>query len=110
MKLKAKAIRLCLVEWFIYGTLNFGIVGILEFVQRMTPKGNTRCFRQGLISNNQMRCCPGVVVNKAFKQVAKKHTKIKQVKHQLKALGRGSERPGIMPAKLLIILRRSKRS
>ena len=29
-----------------------------------------------------------------FKQVAEEHTKIKQVKHQLKALGRDSEHAG----------------
>ena len=54
MRLKAKVIRLCLVEWFIYG---IAIMGTLEFVRRMTPKGNTGCFRQGLCSNNEMRCC-----------------------------------------------------
>ena len=36
-----------------------------------------------------MKC---VVVNKAFKQVAEKQTKIKQVKRHLKALRYGSER------------------
>ena len=35
-----------------------------------------------------------IVVNKAFKQVAKEHTKIKQVRHQLEVLGRGSEHAG----------------
>ena len=35
-----------------------------------------------------------IVVNKAFKQVAEEHTKIKQVKHQLKTSGRGSEHAG----------------
>ena len=29
----------------------------LEFVQRMTSKVNTRCFRQGLFSNKTMHCC-----------------------------------------------------
>ena len=39
-----------------------------------------------------MKC---IVVNKAFTQgVAEEQTKIKQVKHQLKALGRGSEHAG----------------
>ena len=59
MQLKAKVIHLCLVEWFIYGTLKhlLTIMGTLEFVRRMTPKGNTGCFRQGLFSNNEMRCC-----------------------------------------------------
>ena len=35
-----------------------------------------------------------IVVNKAFKQVAEEHTKIKQVKHQVKAFRRGSEHAG----------------
>ena len=30
---------------------------ILEFAQKMTPKGNTGYFRQGLFSNNEMCCC-----------------------------------------------------
>ena len=38
-----------------------------------------------------MKC---IVVNKAFKQVVEEHTKIKQVKHQLKALRCDSEHAG----------------
>ena len=61
----------------------------LEFVQRMTPKGNTDALDKAYLAT--MKC---TVVNKAFKQVAEEHTKIKQVKHQLKALERGSEHAG----------------
>ena len=35
----------------------FTTVGTLEFVQGSTPKGNMKCFRQGLLSNDEMRCC-----------------------------------------------------
>ena len=63
----------------------------MEFVQRITPKGNIECFRQGLHSNDEMRCC---TVSKAFKKVAEKRTKFKQIKRQLRALGLDNEHAG----------------
>ena len=83
---RQKAIRLYLVEWFIYGTLKFVILGTLEFVQRMIPKDNVGCLDNAYLAT--MKC---VAVNKAFKQVAEKQTKIK-VNRQLKALGSFSTR------------------
>ena len=61
----------------------------LEFVQRMTPRAIPHALDKAYLAT--MKC---IVVNKAFKQVAEEQTKINQVKHQLKALGRGSEYAG----------------
>ena len=64
----------------------FTTVGILEFVQRITPKGNIKCFRQGLLNNDEC-----VVVGKVFNKVVEERTKFKQIKRQLKALGFDNE-------------------
>ena len=61
----------------------------MEFVQRMTPRATLDALDKAYLET--MKCD---VVNKAFKQVAEKQTKIKQVKHELKALGYGSEHAG----------------
>ena len=60
---------------------NFTTAGTLEFVQRITPQSNIRCFRQGLL----------VVDDKVFKKVGEERTKFKQIKRQLKALGFDNE-------------------
>ena len=35
----------------------FAMVGTLEFVQGITPKGNIKCFKQDLLSKDEMCCC-----------------------------------------------------
>ena len=90
----------------------FTAVGTLEFVQRITPKGNIKCFRQGAYLAT-MKC---VVVSKAFKKVGEEQTKFIQIKRQLKALGFDNEYAGQMadslnmPVGFSIILRRSGRT
>ena len=99
MQLKAKAILSCLVEWFIYGTLKLWNFRNFEICSKNDPKENVGCFRQCLFSNNEC-----VVVNKAFKQVAEKQTKIKPVKRQLKASGSFSTRNDIFFRLLMLTL------
>ena len=64
-------------------------MGTLEFVQRMTPRATPDALDKAYLAT--IKCN---VVNKAFKQVAEEHAKIKQVKHQVKAFGRGSGQAG----------------
>ena len=56
-----------------------------EWPPRSTPDALDKAYLKTI------KC---IVVNKAFKQVAEEHTKIKQVKHQVKAFGPGSEHAG----------------
>ena len=71
-QLKAKAIRLYLVEWFICGTLklwkcgNFGICS-----KNDPPRATLYALDKAYLAT--IKC---IVVNKAFKQVAEEHTKI----------------------------------
>ena len=58
----------------------FATVGTLEFVQGITPKGNIKCFRQGILSNDKMCCCQQGIQEGGWEQ-----TKLKQIKCQLKA-------------------------
>ena len=69
----------------------FAIVGSLEFVQRITPKGNIKCLDKAYLA--MMKC---VVVSKSFKKVAEEQTKFKQINCQLKALGFDNEYAGQM--------------
>ena len=57
----------------------FATVGTLEFVQRITPKGNIKCFTMAYVAMMKY-----VVVSMAFKKVDEEQTKFNQIKRQLK--------------------------
>ena len=95
MQLKAKVIRLCLVEWFIYGTLKIWNCGkIWNLLKECPPPPPPPRATLDALDKAYLATMKCVVVNKAFKQVAEEQTKIKQVKSQLKALGCGREHAG----------------
>ena len=71
MQLKAKVIRLCLVEWFIYGTFKHWNCGNFGICSKMTPWATLDALDKAYLAT--------MFVNKAFKQVAEEQTKIKQV-------------------------------
>ena len=69
----------------------FTTVGTLEFVQRITPKGNINALERAYLATMKY-----VVVSKACRKMAEELTKFKQIKRQLKALGFDNECAGQM--------------
>ena len=90
MQLKAKAIRLCLSRMVhLRHSETLELWELWNLFKELPPRATPDALDKAYLAT--MKC---IVVNKAFKQVDEEQTKIKQVKHQLKALGRGSEHAG----------------